>query len=787
MKLLKVFQGVFLTLLAVVLSVAALLTASAFKWADELPNPDKLDTFEFTSTSQIFARDGTQIGEILPFTGENIETKNRIPVTLDQVSPALLEALVASEDDQFFKHYGFDIPGLAKATYEEFFGNAGRGGSTITTQVVKNELLTDLRSDRSLERKFKELMLAVQLERRLTKPEILQRYVNSSFWGGNAWGIYAAAHAYFDKDPIALTLAESLYLARIVPAPNILRKDFLGTRANMRRVLDNMVAQGAVSEAAADKAWREKIQPRGWNVTYDDAGNVLSAEPTGETPSTQTSVSSSLSDEITFAVRNWLTERYGQDRVYNNGGFKVYTTFDVQAQQAAMEASRTAEAPAGAQLAIVGLDPATGEVLAMVGERIGLTTSESGDRLNRVLQSKRQPGSSFKPIVYATAIEQAGFSQQTLLNDAPTVFKQKGQADYTPSNSDKTYDGLKTIRSQMDRSRNIPAIEALQAATPEAVAARARELGYGDVQPYYSIALGTTEARPIDHTAAIAAFANGGVKMDPFFVSRVEDADGNVIYEATPRETRVWSPQTAYIVLDMMHGNVTDSIGFSNRAKIDGRYVAGKTGTSSDNNNNEKDIWFVGITPGMVASVWIGYDDNTPLPKNMEAGTPTREDGRVSSSRQPIYVWTDFVSNALKGKPDTADGFPVPEGIVFKTMDLNTGAIGSSGVKAAFSVDTALRNRPLSSGTVIDHSHRHPHQQACHGDYTARVSRVPQNPRQRHQPVPELNKTVRLEKNSFFSASLFSRVKTYDFQLGSRYVLKSPHNVSDDVEQNYAQ
>lgn len=696
MKLLKVLQGIVLTFLAVVLSVVALLTASAFKWADELPNPDKLDTFEFTATSQIFARDGTQIGEILPFTGEDIETKNRIPVTLDEVSPALLEALIASEDDQFFKHYGFDIPALLKATYTEFLGDADRGGSTITTQVVKNELLTDLRSERSLERKVKELMLAVQLERRLTKAEILQRYVNSSFWGGNAWGIHAAARAYFNKEPIALTLAESLYLARLVPSPNINRKNFEATRASMREVLNRMVERGAVSEAAAEKAWLEQIQPRGWNVTYDGEGNVLSAEATGETPNTQTSVSSSLSDEITFAVRNWLTDRYGKERVYNNGGFKVYTTFDVQAQQAAMEASRTAEAPAGAQLAIVGLDPATGEVLAMVGERIGLASSESSDRLNRVLQSKRQPGSSFKPIVYATAIEGAGFSQATTLADAPRVFEQKNQPPYEPENSDNQYDGVKTIRSHMDRSRNIPAVEALRAATPEAVAARARELGYGDVQPYYSIALGTIEARPIDHTAAIAAFANGGVKMDPYFVQRVEDADGNVIWEATPRETRVWSPQTAYIVLDMMHGNVMDSIGFSNRAKIEGRYVAGKTGTSSDANNNDKDIWFVGITPGLVASVWIGYDDNTPLPKKMDPAL-TREDGTVSSSRQPIYVWKDFVTNALKGKPNSADGFPVPEGIVFKTINLSTGVESPSGVRAAFSSETALRNRPLST------------------------------------------------------------------------------------------
>lgn len=695
MKLLKVLQGIFLVLLTFALSVAALLTASAFKWVGELPSPEQLDAFEFTATSQIFARDGSQIGEILPFVGSERSTTNRIPVDLSEVSPALLQALVASEDDRFFEHYGFDIPGLVRATYAEFFGDADRGGSTITTQVVKNELLSDIASTRSLERKFKELMLAVQLERRLTKEEILQRYINVSFWGGNAWGIHAAANAYFGKDPIELSLAESLYLARLVPAPNIFRKDFLGTRSSMRRVLDNMLEQNVISQRAADAAWREQIQPRGWQVTYDEAGNVLSAEVTGETPNTQTSVSSSLSDEITVAVRNWLIQRYGVERVYNNGGFRVFTTFDVQAQEAAMNASRNAEAPEGAQLAVVGIDPATGEVLAMVGERIGLEPAEdTQDRFNRALDAKRQPGSSFKPIAYATAIEQAHFSQATILDDSETTFKQRGQPDWKPANHNKKFDGAKTIRYHLDTSRNIPAIKALEAATPDAVADRARELGYQNVQPYYSIALGTIETTPLQHAAAMGAFANGGVKMEPYFIERVEDADGNVLYEATPRSTRVWSPQTAYIVLDMMHGNVMDNVGvtgFSNRAKISGRWVAGKTGTTND----EKDIWFVGMTPGMVSAVWIGYDDPQPIPKEMPPELTRAGDGDVNSSRQPIYIWKDFVQEALRNKPSTTEGFPVPEGIVFRNIDVQTGVATPNGVRAAFLANTPLRSEPL--------------------------------------------------------------------------------------------
>jgi membrane peptidoglycan carboxypeptidase len=247
----KVLQGAFLVVLTAVLSVGSLFGASALRWADDLPALDLLDAMEFSATSQVFARDGSVIGQIVPVFGEERESANRIPVSLDEISPAALQAIIAYEDADFFRHYGFDPLGVARAFYEEFFGDADRGGSTITTQVVKNTVLFDLRADRSLERKAKELMLAVELERRLTKPEILQRYVNVVFWGGNVYGIRAAAHTYFGKDPSELTLAEGLYLARLIPAPNPRHNDFLGTRASMRVVLDSMVRRGSISSEAA--------------------------------------------------------------------------------------------------------------------------------------------------------------------------------------------------------------------------------------------------------------------------------------------------------------------------------------------------------------------------------------------------------------------------------------------------------------------------------------------------------------------------------------------------------
>ena len=305
----KVVQALFLLVATAALSVLALLTASTLKWANELPPLDGLDALEFTSTSIVYAADGaTRIGLIVPAEGESRISTNRIPVSLGEVSPAALQAIVAYEDDQFYEHYGLDVPAFLRATYEEIFGDALRGGSNITTQVIKNNLLREIRSERSLERKFKEIMLAIELERRLTKSEVLQRYVNVIFWGGNVYGIRAAAQAYFGKDPIELNLAEGLYLSRLIPAPNPRHEDFVGTRASMREVLDKMVRQGTISQEMASLTCLYRLQPLGWEVAYDSEGNVLSALRTGADVLVQSSVSSDLSNDVVISVRNWLTE-----------------------------------------------------------------------------------------------------------------------------------------------------------------------------------------------------------------------------------------------------------------------------------------------------------------------------------------------------------------------------------------------------------------------------------------------------------------------------------------------
>jgi len=234
----------------------------------------------------------------------------------------------------------------------------------------------------------------------------------------------------------------------------------------------------------------------------------------------------------------------------------------------------------------------------------------------------------------------------------------------------------------------------VEALTPEVVANRARQLGYESVQPYLSLSLGSFEITPLKHASAMGAYANGGMHVEPYVIARVEDADGNILHEASPQRRQVWSPETAYIMLDMMHGNVTDLdrgvTSFSSRAKIEGRYVAGKTGTTND----EKDIWFVGMTPGIVSAVWIGYDDPQPIPKRMPNGD------RVTSSRQPIWIWHDFVSEAIKDR-DLPTEYVKPENIDFAWFDVVTGvprgAGGGGAVPGAFLRGTG----PSGSGATV--------------------------------------------------------------------------------------
>lgn len=634
----------------------------AYAYTRDLPDLSQFDRLRLTATSTLYARDGTPLAQIASV--EEGRAIHRSLVRLSEVSPAAVAAIVFSEDRLFYQHYGVDFVRLFGALYAVLRGDL-QGGSTITTQVLKNTLLKELAQARSLERKFKEWALALELERRYTKAEILEMYLNVVPWGGNAVGIKGAAEAYFGKDPAALTLAEGLYLASIVPAPNARYQDLAGVRQRMRLLLDQMVAEGWVSQEVAEAAWREPLAPKGWKVRYDEEGNLLEAKLVDPEARILRQLSFRMAPHFVLEVRRFLEARFGKDKVYGEGGLKVYTTLDPVMQRAAEAAAQGAQLPQGAELALVGLDPDTGEVLALVG---GVRREE--DEYNRATRALRNPGSAVKPFVYATAFEE-GFTQATLVPDRPLEFPDPSQPGgiWRPKNFSGTFLNREvSVRYALDLSLNLPAIYTAQTIGVDKVARKLSEAGFTVKYPTLAIAIGGASITPVDLAAAYAAFVNGGYRVAPLFVRRVEDARGQVLYEAVPERRRLFDPLAAYQGWDLLKGYVYDlgEKGLAKGARIPGRVVGGKTGTT----NEARDLWFAGVTRGLSAVVWVGRDDNQPL----------RMGGREpSSSVVNPPIWRAFVAEALRGRP--GGDFPPPPGLVKARLDLLSGAPSSQGLE----------------------------------------------------------------------------------------------------------
>ncbi|WP_337844244.1 transglycosylase domain-containing protein [Thermus sp.] len=662
MRLLRFLLFVFL---AALLGAGAGLGYLAYALTRDLPDLVALDRLRLTATSTLYARDGSLVASLASV--EEGRAIHRNLVRLSEVSPAALAALVFSEDRRFFSHYGLDFVRLVGALWAILKGDL-QGGSTITTQVIKNTLLKDLAQARTLERKFKEWALALELERRYTKAEILEMYLNVVPWGGNAVGIKGAAEAYFGKDPAALTLAEGLYLASIVPAPNARYADLKGVRARMRLLLDGMVAEGWVSPEVAEAAWREPLAPKGWRVRYDGEGNLLEAELVDPEARILRAVDFRSAPHFVLEVRRFLEARFGKEKVYGEGGLRVYTTLDPAMQRAAEAAAKGARLPEGAELAIVGLDPETGEVLALVG---GIR--REGDEYNRATRALRNPGSAVKPFVYAVALE-SGWTQASLVPDRPLEFPDPSQKDgvWRPKNFSGTFLNREvTLRYALDLSLNLPAVYTAHQVGIEKVAERLARAGFYVRYPTLAIAIGGASITPLDLAAAYAAFVNGGYRVAPTFVTRVEDARGQVLYQATPERVRLFSPEVAYQGWDLLKGYVYDlgEKGLAKGARIPGRVVGGKTGTT----NEARDLWFAGVTRGLSAVVWVGRDDNRPM----------RMGGREpSSSVVNPPIWRAFVAEALRGRP--GGDFPPPPGLVAVRVDLLTGLPSPDGVTMYF-------------------------------------------------------------------------------------------------------
>lgn len=560
--------------------------------------------------------------KILDANGELITTisqENRIPVPLESVSLYMQEAIVATEDSRFYQHHGVDPVGLVRALYRNIqAGGVVEGGSTITQQLAKNLYLDP---KRTIGRKLEELILTVQLERKYTKNEILGMYLNQIYFGQGAYGIEAAARTYFNKPAKDLGLAESAMLAGIPKAPSVYNpsRNYEAAKARQSTVLGRMVELGMISEEQAGRARDEYLQP-------SKAPASIKKAPY-------------FSNEII----NYFEKNYpnGLETLYS-GGLSIYTTLDLKMQEAAEKALTEGLNGSNPQLdgALVAIDPKTGQIKVMVGGK-----DYGRSQFNRSL-SKSQPGSTFKPFLYAAAIDH-GYTAGSTITCEPVSFPQAGGAPYQPKDFQGGYHYRPfTLKEALFTSDNVVAVRLNDQVGPSTVAAYARRMGIeSTLRPVLSLPLGTSEVTPLEMARAYGPLANRGVKSEPFYIQKITDGTGRVLEEQRPKLEQALDEKTAYIVTDMLTGVLKPGGTASNIAGAIDRPAAGKTGTTE----SFKDAWFVGYTPDLVTAVYIGYDD-----KNKGVG---RTGAQVAAP-----IWARFVGEALKGIPPS--DFPVPAGIV---------------------------------------------------------------------------------------------------------------------------
>ncbi|WP_312423742.1 PBP1A family penicillin-binding protein [Anaerospora hongkongensis] len=526
-----------------------------------LPKTDNLDQLQLVAATQVFDINGQLISKLFE--------ENRIVVTINNISPYVQQAIVANEDTRFYSHFGIDPIGIMRAAVINLrYGGIVEGGSTITQQLAKNLFLTQ---EQTFGRKIKEALLAILIERKFSKQEILQAYLNQVYFGEGAYGIEAASQLYLGKHASELTLAESALLAGLPRGPNIYSPYADITAAVNRRsvVLAGLVKEGFITEQQAATANREQVQLAGKKKRTVQASYFLDY------------------------IANELVGRYGANRVYK-GGLKVYTTLDLQTQQAA-------EAVLGEfQGAVLALDARTGYIKAMVG---GRNYEES--QTNRVLSEVRQPGSAFKPILYAAALN-SGLTAASVIVDEPINI-----GGYVPQNYDKKFRGSITLKKAVRWSVNVAAVKVGQQIGMENVLNLARAMGISTIVPEdnnLASALGglTQGVSLFELTTAYTGFANGGVISKPVAIIKVLDENGRLLEQSQLSQQTALQPDVAYIVTDILKSVLENGTGTP--ANL-GRPAAGKTGTT----DNYETAWFMGYTPELVVGIYIGNDNRKPV------------------------------------------------------------------------------------------------------------------------------------------------------------------------------
>lgn len=782
MNLLKLlFKSIFYLVVLVAFLALGAWGVAYHVYSEELPDVNALRDTQYQVPLRVYDRHGGLIAEF----GE----KRRIPISIDQVPELVEKAFLAAEDDRFYQHPGVDLQGLFRAGWELLrTGHKGQGGSTITMQVARNFFLS---SEKTYSRKFREILLAVKIERELTKRQILELYLNKIYLGNRAYGVAAAASIYYNKPLDALTPAEAAMLAGLPKAPSKFNPAVNPERAKIRRdyILGRMSELGWLADAQAKAAQLEPVQ----TTLFLGAAAEVSAPYVAE------------------MVRSRMVEQFGE-AAYEMG-LRVYTTLDPELQRTASLALRNAlldydrrhgwrgaegrvEFPAGDAEAAAGharaQRPVEGLIAAVVleagarqatvvdgqgrrhvldleslqwarpylgedamgprpksvtevlspGDIVRLRQGEKGytlaqlpqaagafvafdstsgallaleggydfalSKFNRVIQAQRQPGSSFKPFLYSAALEN-GFTLASVISDDPRVYEKAAanEEDWRPQNYEGKSYGPTRLHEALVRSQNLVSVRLMEAITPEVVLRHAKPFGLpvGQWQPTLSLALGSYALTPWELASAYMVFANGGYRVEPYFIQRVEDVGGHVLFEAVPQHfcdnelallpkgagqlgegrvgpttlpsgqrcqpgglgqaPRVISPENAWLVQVMLRDVVKRGTAASAGRALKRPDVGGKTGTTND----QRDAWFSGYGPGVVATAWVGFDDYRPLGR-METG-----------GKAAVPMWVDFMQVALKDRP--VQELKPPPGIITASIDPGTGQIVPSGTPGA--------------------------------------------------------------------------------------------------------
>lgn len=601
------------------------------------PSDEQLRGFRPGEGSRVLDRSGVSLGRL--------SYVRRINVPLSRVPRHVRAAFIAAEDRRFYYHGGVDWRSAGRALARNLAALRVREGfSTITMQVVRTAFLPHLGPDRTLGRKLIEIELARRLEHALTKPQILELYLNLIYLGDGTWGVEAASRDLFGRSVGELSVGEAALLAGLARGPSLYSPRRHPDAARGRRgvVLALMQREGYLGSEAAARAGREsfRLSSNGWKPRRGRS-QALDA--------VRSAVDSILGDDLARA-----------------GDIIVHTTLDSRAQAAGERAvsDRAAAIERGRptpgqgrelQGALVALDPRNGEIRALVGGRRFVQRG-----FNRATGARRQPGSAFKPFVYAAAIAE-GYTPATLVDDSP-VEVADGPRTWRPVNFDGEYAGVVTLRRALTTSANAAAVRLSRAVGERRVVALARRAGLrGELRAVPSLALGALEVTPLELTAAYAPFANGGHRVRPTLMRRIERADGTVLWRAPePKAERVLDAGEAFQVTSMLRSVVDEGTGhFVRELGVEGP-VAGKTGTT----NNGADIWFVGYTPSIVATVWFGYD------------VPRRIAANASGGRLAAPAWAAFYRNGWKERPP-AEGWLPPTGLVSRAIDEETGYLAS--------------------------------------------------------------------------------------------------------------